>query len=137
MRRSLTTSGIRERSSKYRAGIDLFRRSVFSAFVGLSTTGVDTGFLANRFSVVESRFQPGVLALLDFIDIKISSPVKSCNIWFLWRPYVTQGLKTRCLLLSRYLARGPNRKEGFLSLQFFDSASVREFAINCKVVTRF
>jgi len=44
---------------------------------------------------------------------------------------VTQGLKTGRLLLLRYWARGPNRREGFSSLQFFNSAGVCEFAICC------
>ena len=50
---------------------------------------------------------------------------------------VLQWLNTHCLLLSRYWARGPNRAEGFLSFQFFNSAGVREFAISCKVVNWF
>ena len=51
--------------------------------------------------------------------------------------YVTQGLKTHRLSLPRYWARGLNRWVGFSSLQFFNSAAVREFALSCKVVTRF
>src|SRR6218665_2339564 len=68
----------------------------------------------------------------------------SCTV--IARLYVTQGLKTRRLLLPRAKnrplapfrprARGLNR-EGFSSLQFFNSAGVREFSISCKVVTRF
>jgi len=50
---------------------------------------------------------------------------------------VMPGLETRRLSLPRYWARGPNRREGFSSLQFFNSAGVREFVINSKVVTRF
>jgi len=54
-----------------------------------------------------------------------------------WRyNYVTQGPKTR-LSLPRYWARGPTRRQRFSSLQFFNSAGVHEFAISCKVVTRF
>jgi len=37
---------------------------------------------------------------------------------------VMQGLKTCRLSLPRYWARGPNRREGFSSLQFFNSAVV-------------
>jgi len=51
--------------------------------------------------------------------------------------YVTQGLKNRRLLLPSYWARDPNKRKGFSSLQFFNSPGVREFAITCKVVTRF
>ena len=50
--------------------------------------------------------------------------------------YVTQGLKTRRLSLPRYWARGQNRREGFSSLQFFNSTGVRKFAISCKVVAQ-
>src|SRR6218665_298151 len=45
---------------------------------------VNTSLLENWFSVVESRFS----VLLAFTEILISSPVKSCNIWFLWQPYL-------------------------------------------------
>ena len=48
--------------------------------------------------------------------------------------YVTQ---TRRLSLPRYWARGLNRGQEFPSLQFFNSAGVREFAISCKVVAWF
>ena len=48
-----------------------------------------------------------------------------------------QGLKTRHLLLPRFRARGANRREGFSSLQFFNSAGVCEFAISYKVITQF
>jgi len=53
-------------------------------------------------------------------------------IWFcssVMRAFVTQGLKTRHLSLPRYWARGPNRREGFSSLQFFNSAGVPEFVL--------
>jgi len=46
--------------------------------------------------------------------------------------------QTRRLSLPRYWARDPNRRDGFSSLQFFNSpGGVCEFAITCKVVTRF
>ena len=40
-----------------------------------------------------------------------------------------QELKARRLSLARYRARGPNRRGGFSSLQFLNSAGVREFAM--------
>ena len=51
--------------------------------------------------------------------------------------YVRQGLKTHRLSLPRYWARDPNRREGFSSLQFFNSPGPCEFAITCKVAARF
>jgi len=59
------------------------------------------------------------------------------NADLVWCVYVTQGLKTRRLSLPRFWARGPNRRQRFSSLQFFNSAGVREFAVSCKVLTRF
>jgi len=36
-----------------------------------------------------------------------------------WWTNVMQGLKTHHFSLSRYWTRGPNRREGFSSFQFF------------------
>jgi len=42
-----------------------------------------------------------------------------------------------CQVFKQMEQSGQNRKDGFSSLQFFNSAGVHEFAIPCKVVTRF
>ena len=53
---------------------------------------VNTGFFANRISIVETSLKP---VLLAFIEILISSPVKACNIRFLCQPYLTVWLKRK------------------------------------------
>jgi len=45
--------------------------------------------------------------------------------------------QTRELTLPRYCTRSQNMRDRFLILQLFNSAGVCEFAIICKVVTRF